>query len=74
MDQPVYKVTIMNVTFMYTEPTFLESYEVPSAGDWAIHRNGAVFMEGADGFTIHQCLFDAPGGNGLVLRNYIRNV
>lgn len=73
MDYPVYNVTIMNVTFMYTEPTFLESHEVPSAGDWAIHRNGAVFVEGLDGFTIQQCLFDSPGGNGLVLSNYIRN-
>jgi hypothetical protein len=73
MDHPVYNITIVNVTFMYTEPTFLESYEVPSAGDWAIHRNGAVFVEGVDGFTIQQCLFDSPGGNGLVLSNYIRN-
>ena len=30
-------------------------------------------MEGVDGFTILQCLFDSPGGNGLVLSNYIRN-
>ena len=73
IDRPVYNVTLTNMTFMYTEPTFLESHEVPSGGDWAIHRNGAVFVEGVDGFTIEQCLFDSPGGNGLVLNNYIRN-
>ena len=73
IDYPVYNVTVMNITFMYTEPTFLKNHEVPSGGDWAIHRNGAVFVEGVDGFTIQQCLFDSPGGNGLVLSKYIRN-
>ena len=73
MDRPVYNVTLTNITFMHTEPTFLEKHEIPSGGDWAIHRSGAVFVEGVDGFTIRQCLFDSPGGNGLVLSNYIRN-
>ena len=73
MDLPVYNISLTNITFMQTEPTFLESYEVPSAGDYTVHRNGAVFVEGVDGFTIQDCLFDSPGGNGLVLSNYIRN-
>ena len=73
IDRPVYNITIANVTFMHTEPTFLDSYEVPSAGDWGIHRGGAVFVEGVDGFTIQHCLFDSPGGNGLFLSNYVRN-
>ena len=73
MDYPVYNITIVNITFMHTELTFLESHEVPSGGDWTIHRNGAVFVEGVNGFTIQQCLFDSPGGNGLVLSDFIRN-
>ena len=70
---PIYNITVANITFTQTEPTFLESYEVPSGGDWSIHRGGTVFVEGVDGFTIQQCLFDSPGGNGLFLSNYIRN-
>ena len=73
MDNPVYNVTLMNITFTQTEPTYFESHEVPSGGDWAIHRGGAVFVEGVDGFTMQNCLFDSPGGNGLFLSNYIRN-
>ena len=72
-DSPVYNITLMNVTFTQTEPTYFESHEVPSGGDWAIHRGGAVFVEGVDGFTMQNCLFDSPGGNGLFLSNYIRN-
>ena len=70
---PVYDITVANVTFTQTEPTFLERYEAPSGGDWSIHRGGTVFVEGVDGFTLQQCLFDSPGGNGLFLSNYVRN-
>ena len=73
LGNPVYNVTVANITFTQTEPTFLERYEVPSGGDWSIHRGGAVFVEGADGFTMQQCLFDSPGGNALFLSNYVRN-
>ena len=73
MDRPVYNITLMNITFTQTEPTFLSSYEVPSGGDWSIHRGGAVFVEGADGLTVQKCRFDSTGGNALFLSNYIRN-
>ena len=73
MGRPVYNITLMNITFMQTEPTYFEKYEVPSAGDWSIHRGGAVFVEGVDGFTMQKCRFDSPGGNGLFLSNYVRN-
>eukprot|EP00731_Ephydatia_muelleri_P028718 Em0020g362a len=72
-DVPVINVTIVNVTFAHTATTFLEPYEVPSGGDWAIHRGGAIYAEGVDGIIIQDCMFDAPGGNGVYLSNYIRN-
>ena len=73
LTNPVYNITVANITFTQTEPTFLERYEAPSGGDWSIHRGGTVFVEGVDGFTMQQCLFDSPGGNGLFLSNFVRN-
>ena len=73
LTNPVYNITVANITFTQTEPTFLERYEVPSGGDWSIHRGGTVFVEGVDGITLQQCLFDSPGGNGLFLSNFVRN-
>ena len=73
VDNPVYNITVTNVTFGQTEPTYLERYEAPSGGDWAIYRGGTVFVEGVNGFTIQQCVFDSPGGNALSLSNYVRN-
>ena len=73
MELPVRNISFMNITFAHTQTTFLELYEVPSGGDWAIHRGGAVFAEGVNGLWIDSCRFDSPGGNGLFLSNYIRH-
>ena len=73
MDVPVKNISLVNVTFAHTASTFLEKYEVPSGGDWAIHRGGTVFIEGVDGFLLQNCLFFSPGGNGVFLSNYVRN-
>ena len=73
MDMPVKNVTFANLTFAHTASTFLEPYEAPSGGDWAIHRGGAIFVEGVDGFLLQNCLFFSPGGNAVFLSNYIRN-
>ena len=45
---------------------------IPSGGDWAVHREVALVAEGIDGFKISNCLFYSPGGNGLLLNNYVR--
>ena len=43
-----------------------------SGGDWSVHRGGTVFVEGAENVVVEECTFDAPGGNGLFLSNYLR--
>ena len=70
---PVTDISLDNLKFTQAEPTFLDAYEVPSGGDWSIHRGGAVFFEGVKGMTIDRCLFERVGGNGLFLSNYAVN-
>lgn len=31
-------ITINGVTFSHTRNTYMEPFEVPSGGDWALHR------------------------------------
>ena len=52
----------------------MSSYEVPSGGDWSVHRSGAVFLEGVARVTIDHNLFNAPGGNGVVVSRFARAV
>ena len=73
MSHPVTGLVFDGLTFAHTATTFLAPYEVPSAGDWAVHRGGAVVVEGAEGITVQNCTFDQPGGNGLLLSDYVRN-
>ena len=74
MQSPVIDVSINNITFAHTATTFLQRYEVPSGGDWSVHRGAAVFAEGVKGFRVLNCLFDAPGGNALFISKYARSV
>jgi len=70
---PARNVTVSGLTLRHSASTFLAQYEVPSGGDWAAHRGGMVVVEGAAGVVVEGCTFDAPGGNGLVLSNYLRD-
>jgi hypothetical protein len=41
-------ITIEGIEFTETRATYLEQYEVPSGGDWSIHRGAAVFIRAAN--------------------------
>ena len=46
LDAPVAKVSLRGLTFRDTRPSYMEPHGVPSGGDWALERNGAVFLQG----------------------------
>jgi hypothetical protein len=31
---------------------------LPSGGDWALQRHGALYIEGTEGLVIDSCVFD----------------
>jgi hypothetical protein len=62
-------VSIEGIEFTETRATYLEQYEVPSGGDWSIHRGAAVFIEDSSNITVAACTFNQTGGNALMLSN-----
>ena len=74
VSEPAANITIRNMVVTETSNTFMSMYEAPASGDWAIHRGGAVFIEGAENITIAQSLFTQVATNALVLSNWNRNV
>lgn len=72
-DAPATGITIANITFAHTEPTFMKPFEVPSGGDWSFYRGAAVTLEGTVGAVVDGCTFWSPGGNGLILSGFNRN-
>lgn len=68
--QPVVGVSLKGLGVRDAAPTYLDAWGVPSGGDWALHRGGAVFVEGAEGFAAEQCRFAHLGTNALFLSGY----
>jgi hypothetical protein len=73
VQSPVKYVSIEGVRITHAATTQLQQYEIPSGGDWAVGRYGAVTVEGAVGVGVSNCFFDSVGGNGVLLSNYAKN-
>jgi Right handed beta helix region len=67
-------ITISNLGFRDAAPTYMGDWSVPSGGDWALHRGGAIFMEDVDNITIRDCTFRRLDGNAVFLSRRTRNV
>jgi hypothetical protein len=61
------------VTISHAEATYMDRFEVPSGGDWSIHRGGAFFADGAVDIGVHGCTFDQVDGSGVFLSRHVRN-
>ncbi|WP_025762660.1 chitobiase/beta-hexosaminidase C-terminal domain-containing protein [Dyadobacter tibetensis] len=72
-DKPVRNISIHNINFSQARSSFLEPYEPLARGDWAIHRGGAIFMEGTENCQIEDCNFEQLGGNAIFMSSYNRN-
>eukprot|EP00041_Stephanoeca_diplocostata_P013202 m.230408 g.230408 ORF g.230408 m.230408 type:complete len:487 (+) comp19259_c0_seq4:384-1844(+) len=71
---PVANVTLHGIGFRDTTHTYMDAWGVPSGGDWALHRGGAVFLENTEKVQIESCGFRDLGGNAVFLSGYTRNV
>jgi hypothetical protein len=79
MDAPVRNIKIQGLTlrdaaFTYLGTTDADRHWLPSEGDWALQRSGAVHIEGAEGVTLHQNQMTRCDGNGVFLGGYTRDV
>ena len=73
MWDPVVGVTHKGVNFRSTRYTYMDPHGVPSGGDWALDRVGAIFLQGTQSVTFELCTFDRLDGNGLMVSGYNRN-
>jgi hypothetical protein len=70
---PVKNIKLSGITYTATAHTYMMPHGVPSAGDWALDRYGAVFLEGTEGAIVDQCTFDRLDGNAVMVSGYNRN-
>ena len=73
METPVHDLTLRNVNVTGSAPTYLDSYEIPSGGDWSVHRGAAVFVQNAERISVDNVKFDQVGGNAVFFSSYVVN-
>lgn len=74
MSQPIKDVSFKGVGFRDTAYTYLDPHGMPSGGDWALERTGAVFVQRSEGFTIEGCIFTRVDGNAVMISAYNRGL
>merc|ERR1719399_1424791 len=70
---PVKNVKLQGIKFSASKFTYMMPHGVPSAGDWALDRYGAVFLQGTENYLIDGCTFERLDGNGVMVSGYNRD-
>jgi len=71
---PVQNISILGIGFRDAAKTYMEQWAAPSGGDWALHRGGAIHIEGARFVNIQRNHFRRLDGNAILLGGYTRHV
>jgi hypothetical protein len=71
---PVHDIRIDGLAFTHTARTVMKATEPMPRSDWAIHRSGAVMLEGAEDVTVTNSDFRDLGGNAVFVSGYNRRV
>lgn len=71
---PAADIAISGITFTGAAATFLAPHGIPSGGDWAMARRGALTAGGSVRLAVTDCVFTRLDGNALMLNGYNRNV
>ena len=58
----VRNVTVAGLAFRASRYTYMDTHAVPSGGDWALDRNGAIFFQGTERVTVRNCSFERLDG------------
>ena len=70
----VHDVTISGLEFRETATTFWKTTEPLLRSDWSFYRGGAVLSENAERIVISNDVFDALGGNAIVVSGHNRQI
>ena len=71
-ESPVQDVRIQGLGLRDASYTYMDAWGVPSGGDWALHRGGALFLERTQNVTISDCVFKRLDGNALMISGFNR--
>lgn len=68
--QPIRNIRITGVGFRDARATYMDPHGVPSAGDWALQRSGAIFLDGTEDVTIANVTMERNDGNAIMISGF----
>lgn len=71
---PARAIRLDGIAFRHTTTDYLAPHEGPGGGDQAVHRGGAVLIEGAANVTVQRCEFNRVDGSGVFVSRWARDV
>ena len=74
MHEPLRDVEIRGLTLKDTSYTYLDAHGMPSGGDWALERIGAVYLDNTEGVVLSTNLLTRLDGNAISINRYNHNV
>lgn len=70
---PARDVVFAGLAFRDQREAMLGDWVVPSGGDWALRRAGAITVENATGTSVDGCAFVRTDANAVLVQGYARN-
>lgn len=70
---PVKNIKLQGIKFSASAITYMMPHGVPSAGDWALDRYAAVFLQGTENYLVDGCTFERLDGNAVMVSGYNRD-
>ena len=70
--RPVNSTHVTNLILRHTAPTYMKPSLVPSGGDYAVRKVGAIHLNGTTNCSVAGNLLDRVGGNAVWLSDYNR--
>ena len=67
-------ILLRGITVMHACSTFDRPYAAPNGGDWSFYPGAALVLNNSDAVTIDGCVFDANGGNDVLVQGRARGV
>lgn len=72
-ENAIKNISISNIKFVGTKRILMEKHEPLLRSDWALHRSGAITIEGSLDCSISNCEFSQLGGTAIMVTGFNRN-
>ena len=69
-EKPIRNITVTGVGFRDARATYMDNHSVPSGGDWALQRSGAILLDHTESVTVANSTMERCDGNAIMVSGH----